>query len=462
MTEARQPDSSPAAGTAIESLLVVVYRGSAPFCNYVNPHYQAAKPQWTPLDVLDDAMRFAREKRLRLILLLGRHPLPRRHAEVVRGSDHLAIVPWAVRRRYDQAIPVLEVADVAAAARSNGATIDNAILRLGREAMPRLASLFRRLAPRLRRLNVCLFDVGHYREEDLDAYQKQREALVRTVADLHWPAAGTECNLVTDRVMLRTRNHCDAGAKHVTVAPNGRFYLCPGFYYRDEADSIGSLGDGIQIKNAHLLSVEYAPVCRRCEAYHCRRCLLLNKQLTEEINTPSRQQCVTAHYEREASRELLDMLRHSGRLNEAMPVGEIRKLDYLDPFELVKRGATQDGRQPAAASETQTPEQAAADGEGQAGLLGSSIQAFCTLRAWCRSVEGTQQERQDDQDTAPFHAAARPPLRYHGRVSHDDRSREMHLAVILSAEPSPGFLHGRRQSGRRGTVRRRYPAGLRR
>ncbi|MGA2033137.1 MAG: CXXX repeat peptide maturase [Thermoguttaceae bacterium] len=330
-------------GARIETLIVILDSAAVAFCNYVNPHYGAAKPDWMPLPVLREARRFAAEKGLRLIYLAGRHPLPAPCVQEIGKGPHVSIAPLALRRRMSGAIPVLEAADVAALGRSRGPRIENAILRLGRKDMPRLGAIFTRLAGKMKRLNVCLFDVGRYREADFDVYRQQLDSLAEQVARLDRPADGTECNLLTDRLMLRAMNNCDAGVRHLTVAPNGRFYLCPGFYCQNEADAVGSLHDGPEIRNAHLLTVEYAPICRRCDAYQCRRCVLLNKQLTEEANTPSRQQCVTSHIERDASRRLLQTLQRAGRLNESAAMGPIPRLDHLDPFELLTRGSRPDG-----------------------------------------------------------------------------------------------------------------------
>ena len=52
----------------------------------------------------------------------------------------------------------------------------------------------------------------------------------------------------------------------------------------------------------------------------------LNKETTLEVNTPSRQQCVCAHLERNASRDLIEPL----FIQDMVSIPEI---EYLDPFE---------------------------------------------------------------------------------------------------------------------------------
>ncbi|GHS94395.1 hypothetical protein AGMMS50239_18130 [Bacteroidia bacterium] len=93
----------------------------------------------------------------------------------------------------------------------------------------------------------------------------------------------------------------------------GKFYICPAFYLADENNFVGDLTQGLIIKNKQLYQITYAPICSNCDTYQCKRCVWLNKKTTLEINTPSHEQCVTAHLERNASRELLIVKNYEGR-----------------------------------------------------------------------------------------------------------------------------------------------------
>ncbi len=137
-------------------------------------------------------------------------------------------------------------------------------------------------------------------------------------------------------------NNCGAGETNVTLAPDGRFYVCPAFYLADENEdygigktrfSIGDLKNGLNIKNPQLYQLDHASLCRQCDAYQCKRCVWLNRKTTYEVNTPSREQCVVAHMERNASRTLLLNIRKHG---EFLPNTEIKEIDYLDPFDVRK------------------------------------------------------------------------------------------------------------------------------
>ena len=138
-----------------------------------------------------------------------------------------------------------------------------------------------------------------------------------------------QLNLLTDRMMLTAMNNCNAGWENITLAPDGKFYVCPAFYL-EQAYNIGTLEEGLDIKNPQLYRLDHAPICRHCDAYQCKRCIWLNRKTTLEVNTPSREQCVMAHLERNASRGLLQNIRKHGTF---LPDKEISKIDYLDPFD---------------------------------------------------------------------------------------------------------------------------------
>lgn len=131
-----------------------------------------------------------------------------------------------------------------------------------------------------------------------------------------------------------TKNHlgCDAGVDSFTLAPNGRLYNCPAFYFNDPDDSIGSLEKGFDIKNTRLYELKNQPVCKECDAYHCSRCKFLNKKITGQINVPSKIQCIISHLERNKARELQQILKKETSLAF---FNNITETEYLDPLERI-------------------------------------------------------------------------------------------------------------------------------
>ena len=181
------------------------------------------------------------------------------------------------------------------------------------------------------RLNIVLSDVDTISDDDFSIYKSVLEKLSKKIEQMYIAGKSPQLNVLTDRMMLKEMNSCGAGNTTITLAPNGKFYVCPGFYSDDGSDSIGDLENGLNIKNKQLYQLDHAAICCHCDAYQCRRCIWLNRKTTLEVNTPSHEQCVLAHLERNASRELLQNIRmHGTFLPEQKDIDEI---NYLDPFD---------------------------------------------------------------------------------------------------------------------------------
>lgn len=196
-------------------------------------------------------------------------------------------------------------------------------------------TLIARVLPKVARLNVVITDIDSFDEEDLEDYAAALQNLAKDIEPLCQTGTIPQLNLLTDRLLLNEMNNCNAGWQSVTLAPNGKFYICPAFYLEDEENDLGSVTNGLDIRNPQLYRLEYAPICRHCDAYQCKRCIWLNRKMTLEVNTPSREQCLTAHLERNASRQLLAGIRQVQK--NFLPHTEIKEIDYLDPFEICRR-----------------------------------------------------------------------------------------------------------------------------
>ena len=197
------------------------------------------------------------------------------------------------------------------------------------------------------RINLCITDVEQFTDEQIETYKQVLSEWNTALLELYKQGQSPQFNLLTDRMMLEKMHNCEAGVSNITLAPNGKIYLCPAFYYDERMqvfnqlnhhqpssdNSVGDLEKGLDIPNPQLLQLDHAPLCRNCDAYQCRRCIWLNRRLTWDNNTPSHQQCVMAHLERNASRDLLNDIRKVG---EFMPNIDIKEINYLDPFEVRK------------------------------------------------------------------------------------------------------------------------------
>lgn len=186
---------------------------------------------------------------------------------------------------------------------------------------------------RFSRVNIVFKDIPDFNDADIESYQEALMDLAETIVRLYESGNRVQLNLLTDRFMLSEMNNCNAGVESITLAPDGGFYLCPAFYF-DYDEAIGNTTDDVTVPNMHLMKLDYAPICRICDAYHCKRCIWMNKKSTLEVNTPGHQQCVIAHMERLVSKFIREKLSASGLI---LPGADIPDLGYLDPFDKITK-----------------------------------------------------------------------------------------------------------------------------
>lgn len=302
----------------LQYLIILLDETSTSFC-----HYEIANQErkLIPLEVLKKGIRFGMIENLMIQFVYPDYELPQAYHEVVESIDHSKIKPY---RQKD--------ADVLIVSGFQKVKADVPIvLRITKQELFARQEEIAMMLGDVPRLNVVLTDVETFAEADFETYKKVLAGLSAEVEKLYVDGKSPQLNLLTDRMMLSQMNNCGAGNTNITLAPNGKFYVCPAFYHEHKADSIGDLEYGLDIKNKQLYKLEYAPICRHCDAWQCKRCIWLNRKTTLEVNTPSHEQCVVAHLERNASKELLKNIRKYGIF---MPEKEeIKEIDYLDPFD---------------------------------------------------------------------------------------------------------------------------------
>lgn len=124
----------------------------------------------------------------------------------------------------------------------------------------------------------------------------------------------------------------------LAVDTEGKFYPCIrflGFCLNNKKElCVGNINDGI---NEDKLIPFYSLTCesqstQECleyDSYQCFRCKSLNKQLTNEINTPYKIQCLISNIERNGSRYIQQLLIKGDIIDDK---NYIKKLDELDPL----------------------------------------------------------------------------------------------------------------------------------
>lgn len=317
----------------LKYLIILLDDTSTSYCHYENERNER---KLITLEDLKAGILFAMKENLMIQFVYPDYELPQEYKDAIHTIDHSKIVPAGSSEKGD--VVVL-----------NGWTDFNEclfqeetayVLRTGKDEFFKNHLQIKDALSKILRLNVVLTDVETFTDADFDTYKQCLQTLAEEVEKLYVSGMAQQLNLLTDRMMLTTMNNCNAGWENVTLAPDGKFYVCPAFYQadsktviEDKAPCIGDLLHGLDIKNPQLYRLTHAPLCRNCDAYQCKRCIWLNRKTTLEVNTPSHEQCVVAHLERNVSRELLANIRKHGTF---MPEVEIKEIAYLDPFDVRK------------------------------------------------------------------------------------------------------------------------------
>ena len=308
----------------LKYVVIELCKTATSYCHYNNDCREA---ELISLENLKAAIVFAMKQNLNIQFVYPDYQLPQEYNKVIESIDHVKIKSSAAINYEDADIIVLN------GLKSTDDFIWTPsqvhILRISKSELSELPLLFEKVKYKIARLNVILTDIESISEADLILYKNVLQELGKSVENYMSENEDIQINILTDRIVLDKMNNCNAGYETIAVASNGKFYICPAFYHQDPEDFCGDVVSGPNIKNAQLFRLDHAPICRHCDAYQCKRCVWLNRILTLEVNTPSHQQCVISHLERNTSRIIIENLNREG----CDVVVDIPKIDYLDPFE---------------------------------------------------------------------------------------------------------------------------------
>lgn len=335
----------------LQYLVILLDDTSVAYCHADNP---LKERNLIPLETLKKGILFGMKQNLMIQYVFPDYELPKEYAEVIESIDNVKIYPVGCKpvtgieeNNGTDVIVANSVSELEKYLATIFETKMATVVRLPFNEMLKQKDAIAKLFASGARINLCITDVEQFTDELIETYKQVLNEWNAVLLDLYMQGHSPQFNLLTDRMMLEKMHNCEAGVSNITLAPNGKFYLCPAFYYDEQTkvdnqlnhheptsdNAVGNLENGLDIPNPQLLKLDHAPLCRNCDAYQCRRCIWLNRKLTWDNNTPSHQQCVMAHIERNASRDLLNDIRKVG---EFMPNINIKEINYLDPFEVRK------------------------------------------------------------------------------------------------------------------------------
>lgn len=314
----------------LKFIIIPIARNSVSFCHYYS---HDADDEIIKPEILKQAIVWAMKENVGVQFVFPSTPIPSEIIELCDSVDHISIVPSNVTNAI-----LLNKASVV--------VFDNWKDVINFDCKPEqiyvvhttLAGLIENeenlvcLLKNANRVNISITDVENFSDSQSELYHSFLENLIPVIVEEYKKGHFVQLNLLTDRLMYESMNNCNAGYESLAISIEGNFYACPAFAI-DDMNCMGSLDDGLEIKNSQLYKLSHAPICRICDSWQCRRCVWLSKKMTREVNTPGHQQCAMAHIERDVSRMLLDALHQLNPIFFAE--NNIPEIDYIDPFDKI-------------------------------------------------------------------------------------------------------------------------------
>ena len=312
----------------LKYLIITLDDNSISYCHYNS----TSKSNPMPLDTLRQGILFAMKNDLKIQYILPKYELTNEYVELINSMFHDNIGPIEQDK-----LSAIVVIDGLKELEKNENLLDTTkryILRTSIQDFFDNYTILKHVFSLNISVNVSFTDVESFTDDKIEEYNNILNDIANHLRSIIKNGENVNTNILTDRIVLDSMNNCGAGESSITLAPDGNFYPCPAFYYENDKYSIlGNINEGLKVANHRLFTIHGAPLCKNCDAFHCKRCVWLNKKLTYELNTPSHQQCVMAHVERNASKSMLDCFHKSDLLKNRT----IESIDYLDPFDVYNK-----------------------------------------------------------------------------------------------------------------------------
>ena len=239
----------------LQYLVILLDDTSVAYCHADNP---LKERNLMPIETLKKAILFGMKQNLMIQYVYPEYELPAEYDETIESIDNLKI---------GRDVKVTNEVPTAV-------DCDNIVLRIKIKDLIAKQYDIAALLPSVKRMNICLTDIETFKDEQIDEYKKALNTLSTVIVNLYKEQKHPQLNIITDRLTLKEMHNCEAGIGNITIAPNGKFYLCPAFYYdektgvsnkmnhktKDALRSVGDIENGLCIPNKQLLALDHAPL----------------------------------------------------------------------------------------------------------------------------------------------------------------------------------------------------------
>ena len=244
----------------LQYLVILLDNTSVAYCHANNP---LKERRLMPIETLKKGILFGMKQNLMIQYIFPDYALPKEYAEVIESIDNVKIYP--VGCKPVTGIDAGNEADVEVAnTLPEKVKAKNLVLRMTFGEMLKQKDAIARLFASGARINLCISDVEQFTDEQIEAYKQVLKEWNTVLLNLYKQGQSPQFNLLTDRMMLDKMHNCEAGVSNITLAPNGKFYLCPAFYFDEQTNvdnqlnhhqptsdnSIGDLEKSLDIRNS--------------------------------------------------------------------------------------------------------------------------------------------------------------------------------------------------------------------
>lgn len=200
--------------------------------------------------------------------------------------------------------------------------VNVAIYLTNKDSLNALAKNIKTLLINNKRTNLFIDDIESWNLQDYELYKKEMIEIANFITANLKSIETFQLNVLTDYINSYNGEiqDCGAGVNSIALAPNGKLYICPGFYFENKRLSIGDLSEFSNEDYLENTRRDKSGVCIDCNARHCGRCLHQNILSTGEIEIPSDMQCRISQLNFHLAEKIKEALKKSSKEEEVIEV----------------------------------------------------------------------------------------------------------------------------------------------
>lgn len=265
-------------------MLIILEDSIEPHCSYQN---NSKNGRLMSQVMLEDALKFSENNGFQPVLLgdISRYDLD--------NGDYINIVSKSNNNEDTGKIIIYSNSN------ENLAISSNYIVSINISNLSQLYTLVNNIVKLVigARINIVIQDIELWSDTDFINYEKQLDLIYNMLSEQSPLEELPDINILTDKFEGLDDNQCTAGVDTFTLAPNGKVYTCPGFYFDNESSEIGT------INNFKTMSIINSYRCNSCKN-KCLGCKFKNKKTTNEYSIPSDKQCRISEIQNRCSNKL--------------------------------------------------------------------------------------------------------------------------------------------------------------